>query len=139
MRSDGILTSVDVVPEYLESARGAFSKAGFAANRTRLIHGRALEVLPRLTDGAYDMVFMDAVKTEYPAYLQEALRLLRRGGIAVFNNALDAPHPDEGPLGVAAPEAAAVRDVGQLVREDERLIPLMLPVGDGLLAVIRNG
>ncbi|WP_374058090.1 O-methyltransferase [Marinitenerispora sediminis] len=138
MRPDGILTSVDVEPEYQEHARDAYQSAGFAANRARLIHGRALDVLPRLTDGAYDMVFIDAAKGEYPDYLQESLRLLRRGGIVVFNNALEAhPHSD-GPLALSDPDSAAIREAGRLVREDDRLTPLLLPVGDGLLAAIRS-
>ncbi|MFC4560476.1 O-methyltransferase [Nocardiopsis mangrovi] len=138
MRPDAILTSVDIDPEYQELARDAYRRAGFAANRTRLIQGRALDVLPRLTDGAYDLVFADAVKTEYPDYLTEALRLLRPGGIAVFNNALDAAPLSDGPLSVPGPGTAAIREVGRLVREDDRLVPLLLPVGEGLLAAIRE-
>ncbi|MDA8369585.1 MAG: O-methyltransferase [Nocardiopsaceae bacterium] len=137
MRSDAILTSVDVEAEYQEIARDAYRKAGFAANRTRLIRGRALEVLPRLTDAAYDMVFVDAVHTEYPAYLVEALRLLRPGGIVVFNNVLAATPMIDGPLHVPDPGTAAIRETERLVREDEALIPLLLPVGEGLLAAIR--
>ncbi|MFC7327653.1 O-methyltransferase [Marinactinospora rubrisoli] len=137
MRPDGILTSVDVEPEFQEHARDAYVRAGFAANRARLIHGRALDVLPRLTDGAYDMVFVDAAKSEYPDYLLEALRLLRQGGIVVCNNAL-AGHPrSDGPLAISDPDSAGVREAGRLVREDERLIPLLVPVGAGLLAAIR--
>ncbi|GLU46785.1 O-methyltransferase [Nocardiopsis ansamitocini] len=139
MRSDGILTSVDLEPEYQEFARDAYHQAGFTANRARLISGRALEVLPRLRDTAYDMVFIDAVRAEYPAYLAEALRLLRRGGIVVFNNALEAGNTDDGPLRVPDANAMAIREVGRLVREDERLVPLLLPIGDGLLAAIANG
>ena len=66
----------------------AFAAAGFAVNRYRLISGRALDVLPRLNDAGYDLVFCDADKQEYPDYLTAALRLLRPGGIAVFDNAL---------------------------------------------------
>src|SRR5256885_10946923 len=79
MRGDGVLTSVDVEPENQRLARAAYAEAGFATSRARLISGRALDVLPRLTDGAYDLVFCDAVKQEYPDYLAEAMRLLRPG------------------------------------------------------------
>ena len=88
MLPDGVLTSVDVEPEHQRLARQAFAAAGFAVNRYRLIGGRALDVLPRLTDGGYDLVFCDADKQEYPDYLTAALRLLRPGGIVVFDNAL---------------------------------------------------
>ena len=45
-------------------------------------------MLPRLADSAYDLVFCDADKREYPEYLAAALRLLRPGGIVAFDNAL---------------------------------------------------
>lgn len=139
MRPDGILTTVDIEPEYQGFARDAYQRAGFAANRARLIHGRALDVLPRLRDAAYDMVFLDADNTEYPAYLSEALRLLRPGGITVFNNALAAEGLEDGPLRVPAPSTLAVREVTRQVREAPELTPLLLPVGTGLLAVISSG
>nr|WP_245928792.1 O-methyltransferase [Murinocardiopsis flavida] len=138
MRPDGILTSVDVVPEYQQSARESFQAAGFAANRARLIHGRAMDVLPRLNDAAYDMVFVDAALPEYPEYLKESLRLLRDGGIVAFNNALDATPADDGPLSGPDPGTEAMRETGRLVREDDGLIPLLLPIGEGMLAAIRG-
>ena len=88
MRRDGVLTSVDVETEHQRLARRAFTDAGFASNRFRLISGKAADVLPRLTDGGYDLVFCDADKQEYPAYLAAALRLLRAGGVVAFDNAL---------------------------------------------------
>ncbi|MUL39828.1 O-methyltransferase [Streptomonospora sp. PA3] len=138
MREESVLTSVDIEPEYQELARAAYRRAGFPANRVRLILGRGLQVLPRLTDGAYDMVFVDAETASYPAYLTEALRLLRGGGIVVFNNALEAATSSDGPLSAPDPGTAAVREVARLVRDHDDLIPLLLPIGEGLLAAIRE-
>ncbi|WP_030451824.1 O-methyltransferase [Herbidospora cretacea] len=135
MRSDGTLTSVDVEPEHQRLARQTFAEAGFASGRTRLIVGRALDVLPRLADGGYDLVFCDAAKQEYGDYLSEALRLLRPGGIVAFDNALW--HDKVADPTQRDPESVAVREVGRLVRNDERLRPLMLPLGDGLLAAVK--
>jgi predicted O-methyltransferase YrrM len=137
MRKDGVLTSVDVDPEHQRLARKAYTEAGFAANRYRLIGGKANEVLPRLTDGAYDLVFCDADKHEYPSYLTAALRLLRVGGVVAFDNALWG-----GRVAVSAitdPETSAIRETCDLVRDDERLVPMLLPVGDGLLAAVKTG
>ncbi len=136
MRRDAVLTSVDVDPEHQRLARLAFAEAGFPANRCRLITGRAAEVLPRLTDGAYDLVFCDADKQEYPDYLREALRLLRPGGVVAFDNALwegrvADPRAND-------PETAAIREVCEQVRQDQRLVPMLLPVGDGLLAAVKR-
>jgi len=135
MRSDGVLTSVDVDPEHQRLARKAFAEAGFAANRYRLIGGKAADVLPRLTDAAYDMVFCDADKHDYPNYLAAAMRLLRPGGVVAFDNALWG-----GRVAIPSctdPETSAIREVCEAVRQDERLVPLLLPIGDGLLAAVK--
>jgi predicted O-methyltransferase YrrM len=136
MRSDGVLTSVDIEAEHQRLAREAFSEAGVAHNRTRLITGAALDVLPRLADGGYDLVFCDGDKKEYTAYLEQALRLLRPGGLVAFDNALwhdRVPDPAQ-----RDPETVAIRELGRAVREDETLVPALLPVGDGLLVAVRR-
>jgi predicted O-methyltransferase YrrM len=142
MRPDAVLTSVDVEPEYQRTARRAFAQAGFASNRYRLILGRALDVLPRLNDGAYDLVFCDADPREYADYLEAALRLLRVGGIVAFDDVImpdftGAPGP--GPGGQAAADQTAVGGLAEVVRADERLVPLFLPLGEGLLAAVKRG
>ena len=129
MRPGSVLTSVDTEPEYHRMARKAFTAAGFAANQARLILGRALDVLPRLSDGAYDLVFCDADQAAYPDYLTASLRLLRAGGIAVFNDALP---PGAGPAEDGASELA------DLVAADERLVSLLLPIAGGVLAAIKR-
>jgi predicted O-methyltransferase YrrM len=137
MVPNGVLTSVDVEPENQRLAREAYADAGFPTSRARLITGRALDVLPRLTDGAYDLVFCDAVRQECPDYLTEALRLLRPGGVLAFNNALLGDRVAD-PLD-RTPETVAMRELGRLVRDDDRLTPALLPIGDGLLAAVKAG
>jgi predicted O-methyltransferase YrrM len=134
MADDGVLTSIDLQAENQRVARETYEKAGFAASRVRLISGRALEVLPRLSDAAYDLVFVDAAKSEYADYLGEALRLLRPGGIVAFDNTLwhgrvaDSSNRDA--------DTVAIRDLLRQVHDDGRLVPLLLPSGDGLLAAV---
>jgi predicted O-methyltransferase YrrM len=123
MRPGGVLTSVDTEPEYHRMSRKTFGQAGFAANQARLILGRAGDVLPRLSDGAYDIVFCDADQPSYPDYLTAGMRLLRHGGIIVFD---DAGGPDRGS-----------RELAEIAATDERLLPLSLPVAGGLLAAIK--
>src|SRR6476646_2351931 len=65
MRPDGILTTVDIEAEHQRLARETFTEGGVAPQRARTIAGAALDVLPRLTDGHYDLVFCDGDKTEY--------------------------------------------------------------------------
>ena len=133
MRSDGVLTTVDIEAEHQRLAKETFAEGGVTGSRARTIAGAGLDVLPRLTDGHYDLVFCDGDKREYAAYLKEALRLLRPGGVVAFDNALwhdrvaDPAQRDE--------ETVAIRDLGRAVADDESLVPVLLPVGDGLLAV----
>jgi len=89
-------------------------------------------VLPRLSDGAYDMVFCDADARDYADYLTAALRLLRVGGVVAFNNALLAGPPDY--AGADEPDGDTSLDLASHVRMDDRLVPVLLPLGDGLLA-----
>ena len=132
MRADGVLTTVDIEAEHQRLAKETFSEAGIPPNRARTIAGAGLDVLPRLTDGHYDIVFCDGDKREYTAYLKEALRLLRPGGIVAFDNALwhdrvaDPSQRDE--------ETVAIRELGREIAEHDSLTPVLLPVGDGLLA-----
>ncbi len=131
MRQDGVLTTVDIEAEHQRLAKETFTEAGFPSQRARTISGSALDVLPRLTDGHYDLVFCDGDKREYSAYLGEALRLLRPGGVVAFDNALwhdrvaDPAHRD--------PETSAIRELIRLIAENDSLVPVLLPVGDGLL------
>ncbi len=136
MASDGVLTSIDIEAEHQRAAREVFGSIGVAAGRARLINGRGLEVMPRLTDGAYDLVLVDADRTSYPQYVEQSVRLLRTGGVLVLAGAL---HGDK----VADPtqrdaETVAVREAGRLVRDDETLVPLMTSLGDGLLAAVKR-
>ena len=125
MRSDGVLTTVDIEAEHQRLAKETFTEAGIPSNRARTIAGAGLDVLPRLTDGHYDLVFCDGDKREYAAYLKEALRLLRPGGIVAFDHALlrdrvaDPAQRDE--------ETVAIRDLGREIAAHESLVPVLLP------------
>ncbi|MEV5977859.1 O-methyltransferase [Streptomyces sp. NPDC052114] len=136
MRPDGVLTTVDPEPDRQQFARQAFRAAGFAGNRARFIPGRALDVLPRLADGGYDLVFCDGDRLESLEYLAESLRLLRPGGLVCFEGVFaDGRTVDSGPQPV---EVLHVRDLLRTVRESPDLVTSLLPVGDGLLCAVKR-
>ncbi|QTE31575.1 O-methyltransferase [Pengzhenrongella sicca] len=136
MPVDGVLTTIDIEVEHQRAAKEAFAEAGIRPTRTRAISGRALDVLPRLTDGAYDLVLVDADKEGYPAYVEQALRLLRPGGVLALDNALwhdrvaDPARRDE--------TTTTIREVGRALRDDDRVRAAMLPTGDGLLVAVKR-
>jgi predicted O-methyltransferase YrrM len=136
MAADGVLTTVDVEGENQRAAREAYAEAGVTPTRYRMINGSAAEVLPRLRDAAYDLVFVDADKLAYGVYLEQAVRLLRPGGVLAFDNALW--HDRVADPAQRDAETLALRELGRAVRDDARLLPALLPVGDGLLVAAKR-
>lgn len=130
MTPGGVLTSIDLEAEYQRYARELFESLGHSHQRTRLIAGRALDVLPRFSDGAYDMVVADSDPSEFPAILHQAKRLLRIGGLVVFNSVFDSGMADPS---VRDFEAIAVRDCATALRNDDDWLPALLTVGQGML------
>jgi predicted O-methyltransferase YrrM len=126
LRADGVLTSIDIDPDHQDMARQSFAAAGFpdgSGTRARLISGRARDVLPRLADGAYDLVFVDGDVDDYAHCVTAAHRLLRLGGLVVVNNALA--------------DDDAVRAVVAQVRESALWSPALFESGTGLLCAAK--
>jgi predicted O-methyltransferase YrrM len=136
MRPDGVLTTIDVEPEHQRLAKQAFSEAGIGASRTRLISGRAQDVLTRLADESYDLVFIDADPIDQPQFVTEGIRLLRSGGAIVVHRA--ALGGRAGDASANDKEVAAVREAARMIAENELLTPVLIPLGDGLLAAARD-
>lgn len=134
MRPDGVLTSVDTEGEHQRLARQSLLEAGYGSGRVRLISGRALDVLPRLSDGAYDLVFCDAASSENAEYLEAALRLLRPGGVVMFAGALGNGRVSQ--PGARDSETVALRELARSVRDEPRLVAALLPLGAGVLAAV---
>ncbi|OBB35157.1 O-methyltransferase [Mycobacterium sp. 852002-51961_SCH5331710] len=136
MREDGVLTTIDLEPEHQRLAKQAFGEAGIGPGRSRLISGRAQEVLTRLADESYDLVFIDADPVDQPQFVAEGVRLLRPGGAIVLHRAALGGRAGDATANDA--EVAAVREAARLIAEDERLTPVLIPLGDGLLAAARD-
>ncbi len=132
----GVITSIDIEPEHHRIARETFQSAGIPPERVRLITGAALTILPRLTDGGYDMVLVDAAESEYLAYVEHALRILRLGGVLAIDNSLwhsRVPDPAQ-----RDHNTTAIRETLRNVRARENLTIVLLPCGDGLLLAVKD-
>ena len=125
----GVLTTIEVDPDHQRLAKNTYEEAGFA-NQVRSILGRALDVLPRLTDGGYDLAFLDAVKSEYPEYLEHALRLVRPGGVVLADNVLWSGRVADPKVTDADTEG--LRKYARRIAGDRRLDSVILTIGDGL-------
>ncbi len=136
MREDGVLTTIDIEPEHQRLAKQAFSEAGIGPGRTRLIGGRAQDVLTRLADASYDLVFIDAAAADQQHFVVEGIRLLRPGGLIVVHHAaLDGRAGDPA---AHDSDVTAVREAARLIAEDERFTPVLVPLGDGVLVAARD-
>ena len=134
--ADGEIVCCDVSEEWTSVARRYWSEAG-VADRVDLRLGPALETLDDLiaggASGTFDFAFIDASKREYPDYHERILRLLRQGGLAVYDNVFwDGDVLDESKTD---PDTVGVRRLNDRLLADERVSISMIPVADGLTLV----
>ena len=116
----GRVVTLEYEPKHAEVARANLERAG-VGDRVEIKVGAALETftLPTVTDGPFDLVFIDADKDNYVAYLEWAVRLARPGAIIVADNVIR----DGRVLTATSEDAAAnaVRETLQLMGADPRL------------------
>ena len=129
----GKLIACDVKREYTDKAE-QYWRAGGVAEKVALRLAPALETLKELTEagesGRFDLVFVDAVKEEYPTYYPLVYGLLRPGGLMAMDNTLwggSVADPEK-----QGAETLAIREFNRLVQSDERVDACLLPVGDGV-------
>ncbi len=130
---NGKVTACDVSEEWTAIARAHWEEAGVAKKITLRL-APALETLAALEaegkPGRFDFAFIDAHKPEYDGYYEACLRLVRPGGLIVFDNMLqggrvaDRSDRSEG--------AAAIRALNARIAKDDRVDAVLLPVGDGM-------
>ena len=130
---DGSLICCDIPGDYNATAIRYWQEAGLAG-RIELRLAPALETLVQLQgaghQGSFDLIFIDADKSNYPAYLESALSLLRVGGLAVFDNTLWS-----GRVLQVEPDSAdtqAIQALNRALKDDPRVDLSLLPLGDGL-------
>jgi len=88
---DGLIETIDRDEMHVSIARGNFRREGFA-DRIRVLHGEAVEVVASLT-GPYDLISVDADWREYPRLFDHFLRLLRADGVLISSNLFPGAHP----------------------------------------------
>ena len=126
--ADGEIHSCELMEKHIVTARGWFKKSD--VNYKISIHkGEADKSLEEFRAGSFDLMFVDADKTGYPEYYRKGTMLLKKGGIAIFDNMLwsgSVLNPEDD-------DAKALRETAELIKNDGRLEQLLLPVRDGLM------
>jgi predicted O-methyltransferase YrrM len=133
---NAVLATIDTEPDRQNAAKIAFADAKIAANRTRVIAGRASEVMSNMADGGYDLVFLDADRETLEEQVAEAIRLVRKGGAIAIAHAL---WRDRVPDPVLRDDSTAIlRDVLRNLKSNENFTSSLTATGDGLLIAVKR-
>jgi caffeoyl-CoA O-methyltransferase len=131
LQPGGLLVTIEPNDEMIRRSEEYLTRAGLR-DRVRIERGLALDVMPRLSE-TFDLVYIDAVKEEYTAYLDLALPLLRTGGVIIADNVL---WGGQVAGEIRAPEQTAstqaLREFNQHLVHHPALRAEILSVGDGL-------
>ena len=125
---NGKIHTCELMDKHIKTASEWFKKSenGYKIS----VHkGPALESLEKMKHLTFDLVFIDADKVNYPSYHNIALDLLKKGGVGVLDNMLWSGKVIE----PSDKESIALRETAELIRNNDKLSPLLLPVRDGVM------
>ncbi len=132
---DARLLSIEFSPKHAAFARAWVAKSD-VAEIVEVVEGSGQDVLPSLPDNSIDAVFLDADKAGYPAYLEEAMRFVRPGGLIMADNAFAFGQLfDENP---SDPEVGAVKTFNDFIPTIQGLKAVIVPIGDGLWVGVKE-
>lgn len=127
--ADGLVQTIELSSKHADFAESWIARSD-VAGRIQVLRGAGGDVLPLLASDSADAAFLDADKKSYPIYLRECLRIVRRGGLIMIDNAFafgqlfnDAPTDQEVP---------AVRAFNEHMATIRALQSIIVPLGDGL-------
>ena len=136
---NGYIVACDISREWTSIAERYWAEAG-VSQKIDLRIAPALDTLKQLIaegqENTFDIVFIDADKTNYENYYESCLQLLRVGGVIILDNVLwggsviDKNDNEE--------DTRAIRAINEKVYNDKRVSMTMLPVADGLTLVMKR-
>ncbi len=126
--SDGVVRTIEMSGAHADFAEKWIAKSD-VADKVEVLRGQAHQVLPKLSADSADAAFIDADKVNYKGYLEQCLRIVRAGGLIMFDNAFAF-----GQLFDAEPADAAVSDLrkfNEVMARHAGLQSIIVPIGDG--------
>ncbi len=137
----GRITACDINISFTDSARLAWQRAGVAHKITLHLQPALLTLDELLANGesnSYDFAFIDADKPPTPHYYERCLQLVRSGGIIAIDNVLLGGRVMQKASESHPPSLAILQQFNAALPLDERIIPITLPVGDGLTLLLKK-
>jgi predicted O-methyltransferase YrrM len=129
----GKVTSVELYPGLVNRANENIKEQGLISH-VKIVQGDAVQVARNLK-GRFDLVFIDADKTDYTALLDESMRLTRKGGIILADNTLWSGR-------VATDDRSdatqALRRFNEKILSQTTLDSLIIPIRDGVTFAVRR-
>ena len=132
---EGRVRTIELEKKHADFAERWIAKSD-VAGCVEVHRGAGVDVLPRFATDSADAAFLDADKGSYPKYLAECLRIVRRGGLIMVDNAfafgeLFAEQPGDR-------EVAAMRAFNEHMAKVEALHSVIVPLGDGLWVGVKR-
>jgi caffeoyl-CoA O-methyltransferase len=132
---DGKVHTIELEAKHADFAEAWIARSN-VAGRIEVLRGSGLEVLPRLAPDSADAAFLDADKGNYPRYLAECLRIVRRGGLIMADNAFAFGELfDDKPTDR---EVGAIRHFNDVMHREPALDSIIVPFGDGLWVGVKR-
>ncbi len=129
LQKDGVLHTIDQNEELLDFQKKYFNRSLYK-NQIKPYLGNALDVIPKI-DTKFDLVFIDADKTNYSNYFNLIIKKMNKGGVILSDNVLWSGkvtlNPEPKDL-----DTKALIDYNKLLKNDPRIETILLPIRDGL-------
>jgi caffeoyl-CoA O-methyltransferase len=134
LQPDGFLHTIELRDEDAAISQNYFAKSSHSSQIV-LHHGNALKIIPQLKE-TWDLIFIDADKTNYINYYELTLPHLKSGGVILADNVLF--HGDVLKENISGKNAIAINEFNEHVAKDERVQQVIMTVRDGLMMVLKK-
>ncbi len=131
---DGRVQTIEVSSKHADFAERHVA-ASDVARKIKIYRGAAKDLLPKFQSDSADAFFIDADKANYLLYFKQAMRIVRRGGLIMADNAF--AFGEVLSRNGADPEVKAVRSFNETVAHNPALHSLIVPIGDGLMVSVK--
>lgn len=130
------LVTIEVDDELEDFIRRQFDSSEHG-KKVELRIGKALDICREFSSGSVDMIFIDADKRQYPEYLEEAIRMIRPGGLIIADNTLWSGHVCD-PVYEKDPQTQGVREFNEMAKELQGFETVILPIRDGISLIRKS-